>query len=307
MPKCRFFVWYLGSKEANGVRGPSAVLPAMRQLLNDSFIKAPNKATVQVSGRGLKLTQVLPTMSKSGQVKCQRMKFQIEATNITYSMIASAPFDDVVAVVMLVHNPEMHSPIHVHCYRCDSTQTATLLHNCIQKLIDRTEVQRSIASIEERLFLSGFMLPRVIIPNVDACSRLYRRTTFQELKRKPSNSAQTKRIRQERTTNISDPHGWAFHSEQKYGSMDDLSKKSIQTDSQRRFCDSRLHERKSISVDNLMFALTVGRNHDEEGTSRTFKNDVKGNRGFGCADKRNSNFSALWKRSQRSLSLLNNL
>ena len=41
-------MWYLGSKEADGVRGSAVVLPVMRQLLRESFRKAPNKATVQV-------------------------------------------------------------------------------------------------------------------------------------------------------------------------------------------------------------------------------------------------------------------
>ena len=46
--KAHFYVWYLGSKEANGVRGTQVVLPVMRQLLRESFRKSPNKATVQV-------------------------------------------------------------------------------------------------------------------------------------------------------------------------------------------------------------------------------------------------------------------
>lgn len=57
-------MWYLGSKEADGVRGSAVryflieriikfdtcqvVLPVMRQLLKESFKKTPSKATVQV-------------------------------------------------------------------------------------------------------------------------------------------------------------------------------------------------------------------------------------------------------------------
>ncbi|CAP35571.2 Protein CBG18044 [Caenorhabditis briggsae] len=47
--KSHFYVWYLGSKEADGVRGSAVVLPVMRQLLKESFKKTPSKATVQVS------------------------------------------------------------------------------------------------------------------------------------------------------------------------------------------------------------------------------------------------------------------
>ncbi|KIH58626.1 hypothetical protein ANCDUO_11164 [Ancylostoma duodenale] len=130
--KSHFYVWYLGSKEADGVRGSAVVLPIMRQLLKDSFKKTPSKATVQISAKGLKLIQSVPAMSRSGKIKTQLAKFQIAASCITYSMTGKAPFDDVVGVVMLVLNPEMNSPMHVHCYRCDSPETAQIMHANIQ-------------------------------------------------------------------------------------------------------------------------------------------------------------------------------
>ncbi|VDO96891.1 unnamed protein product [Heligmosomoides polygyrus] len=130
--KSHFYVWYLGTKEADGVRGSAVVLPVMRQLLKDSFKKPPNKATVQISSKGLKLIQTVPAMSRNGRVKMQVAKFQIAASCITYSLIGKAPFDDVVGVVMLVLNPEMNSPMHVHCYRCDSSETAQIMHANIQ-------------------------------------------------------------------------------------------------------------------------------------------------------------------------------
>ncbi|VDL74278.1 unnamed protein product [Nippostrongylus brasiliensis] len=138
--KSHFYVWYLGSREADGVRGSAVVLPAMRQLLKDSFRKAPNKATVQISSKGLKLIQTVPAMSRSGRVKMQVAKFQIAASCITYSLIGKVPFDDVVGVVMLVLNPEMNSPMHL--------------------LISRPEIQRSIVDLEQRLFLAGLLVPR---------------------------------------------------------------------------------------------------------------------------------------------------
>uniref|UniRef100_A0A0M3IAW9 PID domain-containing protein n=1 Tax=Ascaris lumbricoides TaxID=6252 RepID=A0A0M3IAW9_ASCLU len=129
-----FFVWYLGSKEANGIRGHSAALPAMRYLLNDSFTRTPNKATLQVSDNGLKLTQTLPIMCKNGRIKSRRVKLQIAANSITYSMIGEAPFDDIIAVIIVTNNPEMSSPIHVHCYRCDNNETTRLLYDSIQEI-----------------------------------------------------------------------------------------------------------------------------------------------------------------------------
>ncbi|VDO16667.1 unnamed protein product [Haemonchus placei] len=84
LAKSHFYVWYLGSKEADGVRGSAVVLPIMRQLLKDTFKKAPNKATVQISSKGLKLIQTVPAMSRKGKVKMQTVKFQIAASCITY-------------------------------------------------------------------------------------------------------------------------------------------------------------------------------------------------------------------------------
>uniref|UniRef100_A0A8R1DU63 FERM domain-containing protein n=2 Tax=Caenorhabditis japonica TaxID=281687 RepID=A0A8R1DU63_CAEJA len=158
--KSHFYVWYLGSKEADGVRGSAVVLPVMRQLLKESFKKTPSKATVQISSKGLKLIQSVPAMSRSGKVKMQLVKFQIAANCITYSVTGKAPFDDVVGVVMLVLNPEMQSPMHVHCYRCDSAETAQIMLANLQLLLSRPDVQRSINDLEHRLFLSGLLVPR---------------------------------------------------------------------------------------------------------------------------------------------------
>lgn len=158
--KSHFYVWYLGSKEADGVRGSAVVLPVMRQLLKESFKKTPSKATVQISSKGLKLIQSVPAMSRSGKVKMQLVKFQIAANCITYSITGKAPFDDVVGVVMLVLNPEMQSPMHVHCYRCDSAETAQIMLANLQLLLSRPDVQRSINDLEHRLFLSGLLVPR---------------------------------------------------------------------------------------------------------------------------------------------------
>ncbi|VDO31710.1 unnamed protein product [Haemonchus placei] len=75
-------------------------------------------------------------------------------------IIGKPPFDDVVGVIMLVLNPEMNSPMHVHCYRCDSSQTAQIMNANLQILISRPEVQRSIQDLEQRLFLAGLLIPR---------------------------------------------------------------------------------------------------------------------------------------------------
>lgn len=50
--------------------------------------------------------------------------------------------------------------MHVHCYRCDSPETASIMHANLQLLIGRPETQRAILDLEQRLFLSGFLVPR---------------------------------------------------------------------------------------------------------------------------------------------------
>ncbi|KJH46805.1 LSM domain protein [Dictyocaulus viviparus] len=165
--KSNFYVWYLGSKEAYGIRGSSAnrifkvVLPIMRQLLKDNLRRSPSKATVQISRKGLKLTQSVPTISRGGKMRMHLAKLEISANCITYSMTGRAPFDDVVGVVMVVLNPEMNSPVHVHCYRCDTSETAQIMHTNIQLLISQPEIQRSILALEQRLFLARLLIPRL--------------------------------------------------------------------------------------------------------------------------------------------------
>jgi hypothetical protein len=159
--KSQFYVWYLGSKESDGLRGNECVLPVMRQLLKESFRRPPNKVTVQISGKGLKLIQTVPTLSKSkGKLKMEIMKFQIPANSVTYSMVGPAPFHDVVAVILLVFNPEMKCPVHVHVYRCDGPDTAAIMNANIQLLLSRPDTQKHIADLERRLFINGLLLPR---------------------------------------------------------------------------------------------------------------------------------------------------
>ena len=59
-------------------------------------------------------------------------RFRILLKISQFSVTGKPPFDDVVGVVMLVLNPEMQSPMHVHCYRCDCPETAQIMHANIQ-------------------------------------------------------------------------------------------------------------------------------------------------------------------------------
>lgn len=56
--------------------------------------------------------------------------------------------DDVVACVLLLYNPETRCPLHVHCYRCDSADTAQALNDQLQMLIKKPENQKKFAELE---------------------------------------------------------------------------------------------------------------------------------------------------------------
>ncbi len=159
LKKSQYYVWFLGSKESDGLRGRNYVVPIMRDLIKDSVSRLPNKITVQISEKGLKLVQSVPTVSKSGKVKTEVMKFYIPSHSITYGIIGPPPYNDVVATVLLVFNPETKCPIHVHCYRCDSPETAIIMHSNLQILINRPDSQIRISHLERRLVDSGLLLP----------------------------------------------------------------------------------------------------------------------------------------------------
>lgn len=160
MKKSHFYVWFLGAKESEGLRGSEFVSPAVRQLTKEANRHSPNKLTVQISGKGVKIIQTLPTISKSGKVKMEVMKLMIPSHSLTYSMVGRPPNDDVVGCIMLIFNPETRCPIHVHAYRCDSPETAAIMNNALQVLINRPENQRRFAEVENRLILRGLLYTR---------------------------------------------------------------------------------------------------------------------------------------------------
>lgn len=160
LKKSHFYVWFLGAKESEGLRGSEFVTPAVRQLVKEANRHPPNKLTVQISGKGVKIIQTLPTISKSGKVKMEVMKLMIPSHSLTYSTVGQPPNSDVVGCIMLIFNPETRCPIHVHAYRCDSPETATIMNNALQSLINRPENQRRFADVENRLILRGLLYPR---------------------------------------------------------------------------------------------------------------------------------------------------
>lgn len=61
-------------------------------------------------------------------------------------------------------------PVHVHAYRCDSIETASLLTQQLTTLIERPDNQKKLNEIEGRLRAKGLLLPTV--PRVNIPKRL---------------------------------------------------------------------------------------------------------------------------------------
>lgn len=78
--------------------------------------------------------------------------------------------DDVVACILLLYNPVTRCPVHVHGYRCDSVETASLLTQQLTTLIERPDNQKKLNEIEGRLRAKGLLLPTV--PRVNIPKRL---------------------------------------------------------------------------------------------------------------------------------------
>lgn len=155
--KSSYYVWFLGAKESHGLRGDEYILPVIRHLIERERDIEPFKVTLQISHKGLKIIQNIitpPTSppvpnSKNPKPKSETIKHFIPHNTITCVL----QHDDIVACILLLYNPVTKCPLHVHAYRCDSLETATLLKSQLQILIDRTENQKKFSELEQRLNL----------------------------------------------------------------------------------------------------------------------------------------------------------
>ena len=76
---------------------------------------------------------------------------------ITCAVREEKPNDDLVSTILLIYNPATSCPVHVHCYRCDSAETAEMLHDQLQVLVQRPENQKKFFEIESRLQEKGLL------------------------------------------------------------------------------------------------------------------------------------------------------
>lgn len=150
--KSSYYVWFLGAKESQGLRGDEYILPVVRHLIERERDIEPFKVTLQVSHKGLKIIQnIITTNTKHSKPKNETIKHFIPHNTITCVL----QHEDIVACILLLFNPVTKCPLHVHAYRCDSLETATLLKSQLQILIERPENQKKFTELEQRLKLKS--------------------------------------------------------------------------------------------------------------------------------------------------------
>ena len=168
--KASYYVWFLGAKESKGLRGDEYVMPVLTFLIDKERQLEPSKVTLQVSNKGIKIVQTLIVPKRSAQSvgvhhksanifstssspKTEQIKHMIPHHSITWV----SQEEDIICCILLIYNPITKCPVHVHAYRCDSIETATVLRNQLQILIDRPENQKKFREIEMRLAAKGLM------------------------------------------------------------------------------------------------------------------------------------------------------
>ncbi|XP_069194903.1 zinc finger CCCH domain-containing protein 13 isoform X1 [Procambarus clarkii] len=150
--KASYYVWFLGAEECRGLRGAECVRPVVHYLVGREREQEPDKVTLQVSGRGIKLLQAGPHGRAAAPVK-----HFIPASAVTYVQQEARPDDDIVSAILLIYNPLTRCPVHVHTYRCDSTETAALLRDHLAQLVEHPEQQAKLAALESRLAARGLL------------------------------------------------------------------------------------------------------------------------------------------------------
>ncbi|KAG8296508.1 hypothetical protein J6590_055155 [Homalodisca vitripennis] len=176
--KSSYYVWFLGAQEAKGLRGLEYITPVIRSLVEQEREMEPFKVTLQVSHKGLKIVQnvpgpgvgpgvagvtvgaaVKPTKAVGGGSKPEVVKHLIPHHAVT----CVHQQEDLVACILLLYNPVTKCPVHVHAYRCDSVETATVLHGQLRVLIERPDNQKKLSEIEARLTAKGLLLPQASV------------------------------------------------------------------------------------------------------------------------------------------------
>lgn len=150
--KASYYVWFLGAKESKGLRGEEYITPVVRYLINKEKEQAPIKVTLQLSNKGLKIIQ-----NVSGKRVHENYRENVKHFIPHHAITCTVRAEDIVSCILLIYNPATACPVHVHSYRCDSSETAILLHEQLQVLVDRPDNQKKFLEIESRLAEKGLL------------------------------------------------------------------------------------------------------------------------------------------------------
>ena len=155
--RSQYYVWYLGWKESRGLSGQEFTEPIVRELLVRRRSEALPKLTIEVTKKELKVTQLVE--KRKGKV--DKVKYPaIPSRDVTFATQALYPDEDVVACIYLGYNARTQCAVHVHVYRCDSPDTAALLVDNINALVQLPEHLARVRKIEQELFEKGQIVLR---------------------------------------------------------------------------------------------------------------------------------------------------
>lgn len=155
--KSSYYVWFLGAQEAKGLRGHEYIAPVLRNLVDREREVEPYKVTLQVSHKGLKIVQNVPVPvpgpsgGKGGGGDVVKHFIPHHVVTCVHQQ------EDLVAYILLLYNPVSKCPVHVHAFRCDSVETATVLHGQLRVLTERPDNQKKLAEVEARLQAKGLL------------------------------------------------------------------------------------------------------------------------------------------------------
>lgn len=159
--KSSYYVWFLGAREATGVRGLEYILPVMRLLGEREDDGNPFKVTLQVSPKGLKIVHNtsgaanIPS-DKSGKHNNSNSGSDKSDTMKHHAVTSVHQKGDLVGCI--VYDSSTKCPLHVHVYRCDCVGTATMLHTHLKLLIERPENQKKLVEMESKLIARGVQM-----------------------------------------------------------------------------------------------------------------------------------------------------
>ncbi|XP_067931195.1 uncharacterized protein [Watersipora subatra] len=149
----RFYVEYLGWKEARGLHGRKYVDPVLSKLLSrNKSTKKLRRMTIKVSREELQITQEVT--SEKG--KAQKIKYPAQQMcDVSYVSQYTSPNANVVGCIFLGYNSKTNCAAHVHGYVFDSSETAAIFVKLISTLIAQEEYRQRVLAMEHDLLELG--------------------------------------------------------------------------------------------------------------------------------------------------------